>query len=69
MGNQHKSIPWAMEGESTRLQREANLDADPRATLLVDMWDPVDWDRLWWVRVRLIRIDDSAREEIGRAHV
>jgi hypothetical protein len=33
------------------------------ATLLVDMWDPVDWDRLWWVRVRLIRIDDSARED------
>ena len=48
---------------STRLQREANLDADPRATLLVDMWDPVDWDRLWWVRVRLTRIFDSARED------
>jgi len=38
---------------STRLQREANLAADPRATLLVEQWDPQDWDRLWWVKARL----------------
>jgi PPOX class probable F420-dependent enzyme len=35
------------------LQRERNLLADPRATLLVDHWDPVDWTRLWWVRAQL----------------
>jgi PPOX class probable F420-dependent enzyme len=38
---------------STRLQRERNLAADPRATLLVDRWDPADWSRLWWVRAEL----------------
>jgi PPOX class probable F420-dependent enzyme len=38
---------------SLRLQRERNLEADPRATLLVEHWDPVDWSRLWWVRAEL----------------
>ena len=38
---------------STRLQRERNLEADPRATLLVDHWDREDWARLWWVRAEL----------------
>jgi hypothetical protein len=38
---------------SLRLQRERNLEADPRATLLVDHWDPADWSRLWWVRAEL----------------
>lgn len=38
---------------STRLQRERNLEADPRATLLVEHWDPDDWSRLWWVRAEL----------------
>lgn len=38
---------------STRLQRERNLEADPRATLLVEHWDREDWSRLWWVRAEL----------------
>ena len=38
---------------STRLRRERNLEADPRATLLVEHWDPDDWSRLWWVRAGL----------------
>jgi hypothetical protein len=38
---------------STRLQRERNLEADPRATLLVERWDQADWSRLWWVRAEL----------------
>ena len=38
---------------SLRLQRERNLEADPRATLLVEHWDPIDWSRLWWVRAEL----------------
>ena len=33
-----------------RLQRLANIDANPTATLLVDEWSE-DWDRLKWVRV------------------
>jgi Pyridoxamine 5'-phosphate oxidase len=38
---------------SLRLQRERNLQADPRATLLAEHWDPGDWTRLWWVRAEL----------------
>jgi hypothetical protein len=38
---------------SSRLQRERNLEADPRATLLVEQWDRDDWSRLWWVRAQL----------------
>ncbi|HET9690752.1 MAG TPA: pyridoxamine 5'-phosphate oxidase family protein [Acidimicrobiales bacterium] len=38
---------------STRLRREDNLDADPRAALLVEHWDADDWSRLWWVRAGL----------------
>lgn len=38
---------------STRLQRERNLEHDPRASLLVEHWDAGDWSRLWWVRTEL----------------
>jgi hypothetical protein len=38
---------------SSRLQRERNLEVDPRATLLVEHWDRGDWSRLWWVRAEL----------------
>jgi PPOX class probable F420-dependent enzyme len=32
-----------------RLQRLRNLEADPRAVLLVDRYE-ADWSALWWVR-------------------
>jgi hypothetical protein len=38
---------------SLRLQRERNLEADPRATLLIEHWDSADWSRLWWARAEL----------------
>ena len=38
---------------SSRLQRERNLEADPRATLLIEHWDAGDWSQLWWVRAEL----------------
>lgn len=38
---------------SMRLQRQRNLELDPRATLLAEHWDPSDWTRLWWVRAEL----------------
>jgi hypothetical protein len=38
---------------SSRLQRERNLEADPRAALLVEHWDRGDWSRLWWVRAEM----------------
>ena len=45
---------------SSRLQRERNLEADPRATLLVEHWDRRDWSRLWWVRAELRWQGDTA---------
>ncbi|MEP7114044.1 MAG: pyridoxamine 5'-phosphate oxidase family protein [Ilumatobacteraceae bacterium] len=51
---------------SLRLQRERNLEADPRATLLVEHWDPEDWSRLWWVRAEL-RWPGDVGDEAGRA--
>ena len=33
-----------------RLQRLANLEADPRCVVLVEHYDD-DWSQLWWVRL------------------
>jgi hypothetical protein len=49
---------------SLRLQRERNLRADRRATLLIEHWDASDWSQLWWVRAEL-RFQDAA--DVGRA--
>jgi hypothetical protein len=46
---------------SLRLQRERNLEADPRATLLAEHWDRDDWTRLWWVRAELVWAPDDQR--------
>ena len=37
------------------LRRVTDLEGDPRATLLCEHWDPDDWSRLWWARLRLRR--------------
>jgi hypothetical protein len=47
---------------STRLRRTENLEADPRASLLVEQWDPEDWSRLWWVRAELRWVPDASPE-------
>jgi hypothetical protein len=53
---------------SLRLQRERNLEADPRATLLVEHWDRDDWSMLWWVRAdALSAISRSAIRPGARA--
>lgn len=49
---------------STRLRREDNLAADPRAALLVEQWDQEDWSRLWWVRADLAHVEDPGRGRI-----
>ena len=36
--------------DSLALQRLENLRAEPRAALLVDLYDD-DWSKLWWVRI------------------
>ena len=38
---------------TTALRRVANLERDPRATLLVDH-RAEDWSELWWVRADLL---------------
>jgi hypothetical protein len=50
---------------STDLQRTRNLHADPRASLLCEHWDPVDWSRLWWVRFSLHRSDEPPEVVAG----
>ena len=50
---------------SLRLQRERNLEADPRATLLVEHWDRSDWSRLWWVRAELRWQGDAAAARVA----
>ena len=47
-----------------RLQRERNVEADPRAALLVEHWDMSDWSRLWWVRAELRRVADPTPERV-----
>lgn len=47
-----------------RLQRERNLRADARATLLVEHWDAGDWSRLWWVRAELEWEADPSPEHV-----
>jgi Pyridoxamine 5'-phosphate oxidase len=62
----HVGIPVdrVKQKSSSRLQRERNLEADPRAALLVEHWDRGDWSRLWWVRAELRWQRDAAT---GRA--
>ena len=44
-----------------RLQRLANVEANPHASLLADHYED-DWTRLWWVRVDgTARVTDDAR--------
>ena len=52
---------------SLRLQRERNLEADPRATLLVERWDRDDWSALWWVRAELLAQPGGAGRESALA--
>ncbi len=58
---------------SLRLQRERNLEADPRATLLIERWERDDWSQLWWVRAELrwqgddvADREESLAEELAR---
>lgn len=46
---------------SSRLQREDNLAADPRGSLLIEHWDLEDWSQLWWVRAHTEHVPDPAQ--------
>ncbi len=47
------------------LQRERNLEGDPRATLLAEHWDSREWSRLWWVRAGLLWQPDVEPDRVG----
>ena len=61
-GDGHIGVPIdrVKPKRSSRLQREDNLEADPRASLLIEHWDREDWSRLWWVRARLEHVDEPS---------
>jgi PPOX class probable F420-dependent enzyme len=50
---------------TSRLQREADLELHPRASLLVEHWDVTRWDRLWWVRADVRRVPLDPDREVG----
>ena len=49
---------------SPQLQRERNLESDPRATLLIEHWNRNDWSKLWWVRAELRWATDPADAQV-----
>ena len=63
-GDGHLGVPIdrVKPKASTRLQREDNLAADPRGTLLIEHWETEDWSRLWWVRADLQHVPDPAQD-------
>ena len=54
--------------ERPRLQRVANIERDPRVTVLVDRYDE-DWTAVWWVRIRGHGkvLDEGSERERGLA--
>ncbi|WP_327011202.1 TIGR03668 family PPOX class F420-dependent oxidoreductase [Dactylosporangium sp. NBC_01737] len=52
----------------TALRRLANLDANPRASILVDHYED-DWSTLWWVRADGTARDVDPAAPEGRAAV
>lgn len=53
---------------SRRLRRLANIEADPRVSLLVDEYDD-DWRRLWWVRADgRASVRERIESEVEAAH-
>lgn len=66
VGGGHVGVPVdaVKPKSSTRLRREENLEADPRAALLVEHWDPLDWSRLWWVRAHLDHVADPPQSVV-----
>lgn len=57
------AVDWKPKS-GRKLRRIANLEADPRATLLVHHYQD-DWGGLWWVRVDAVGtlVDDGPEHE------
>lgn len=62
-------VYWAVDAKPKRsrsLQRVRNLQADPRAEVLIDGYEE-DWSKLWWVRLTGSARQIEAPEEIAAA--
>jgi PPOX class probable F420-dependent enzyme len=57
------SVVDAKPKRTTDLQRLRNVSSNPWASILVDHYDPADWNALWWVRAdgsaRVLEADDT----------
>ncbi|MGQ4807219.1 hypothetical protein NKDENANG_00563 [Candidatus Entotheonellaceae bacterium PAL068K] len=60
------ACPPATSSPRPRLQRERNLQADPRATLLAELWDRHDGSALWWVRAGLHGLPEPEHDATHR---
>jgi hypothetical protein len=56
-------VDLVKQKSSLRLQRETNLEADGRATLLAEYWNRDDWSKLWWVRAELRWLGDDVGDQ------
>jgi PPOX class probable F420-dependent enzyme len=73
---EHDTVFSAVDAKpksTTRLRRLDNIAANPAVAVLVDHYDDVHWERLWWARAdgsaRVLdpsgREDEFARELLG----
>jgi hypothetical protein len=58
-------VDTVKDKSTIRLQREINLEVDPRAALLVEHQDPNDRSRLLWVRAELLLQPDPAPDVVA----
>lgn len=57
----------AKRKSTRRLRRLANIEADPRVTLLVDHYTD-DWTQLWWVRADGVATVHPSGEEMAAGY-
>ena len=55
----------AKRKSTKKLRRLANIEGNPKVTMLVDHYDD-DWAQLWWVRADGIAVDPLQRRGDGR---
>jgi PPOX class probable F420-dependent enzyme len=72
-GDRVYSAVDAKPKRTTALRRLANVRENPAVALLVDHYDDVNWDALWWVRAdghgRVLEPEDAeARRAVALLH-
>lgn len=67
-GEQVYTAVDAKPKRTTNLRRLANVRENPAVALLVDHYDDIDWDALWWVRADgRGRVLEAGEPEAARA--